>query len=107
MVGWINATLAFDGLLAAGPEFDRDKVIAATNAHHGLHRRRPHRAGRLGQGPHALHQRHPARTTPAHECAAVVQVVDGEFETVAPPDEPWLCFPPGNEWAEPEPTNFG
>ena len=32
MAGWINATLAFDGLLAAGPEFDRDKVIAATNA---------------------------------------------------------------------------
>ena len=26
MVGWINATLAYDGLLAAGPEFDRDKV---------------------------------------------------------------------------------
>ena len=32
MVGWINATLAFEGLLAAGPEFDRDKVTAATNA---------------------------------------------------------------------------
>ena len=32
MAGWINATLAFDGLLAAGPEFDRDKVLAATNS---------------------------------------------------------------------------
>ena len=32
MAGWLNATLAFEGLLAAGPEFDRDKVTAATNA---------------------------------------------------------------------------
>ena len=36
-----------------------------------------------------------------------MKVVDGEFETVAPPETPWLCFPPGKEWAEPEHTNFG
>ncbi len=32
MTGWINATTAYEGLLAAGPDFDRDKVTAATNA---------------------------------------------------------------------------
>ena len=32
---------------------------------------------------------------------------EGAFETVAPPESPWLCFPPGKEWAEPENTNFG
>ena len=31
MVGWIDADLAFEGLLAAGPEFDRQAVIDATN----------------------------------------------------------------------------
>ena len=30
--GWINADMAVTGLLAAGPEFDRDSVIQATNA---------------------------------------------------------------------------
>ena len=106
MAGWINATLAFDGLLAAGPEFDRDKVTNATNSFTEF------TAGGLIE---------PVDWTVAHtpftndtrpddaglECSAVVKVVNGEFETVAPPDEPWLCFPPGIEWAEPEPTNFG
>ena len=30
--GWINADMAVTGLLAAGPQFDRDSVIQATNA---------------------------------------------------------------------------
>ena len=81
MMGWINATLAFDGLLAAGPEFDRDKVTAATNSLDRL------------DGWGVIE---PIDWTTAHtpftddtrpedagdECAAVVKVVDGEFETV-------------------------
>ena len=31
MIGWINADLAYQGLVAAGPEFSREAVIAATN----------------------------------------------------------------------------
>ena len=31
MVGWIDARTAYDGLIAAGPQFDRAKVIEATN----------------------------------------------------------------------------
>ena len=31
MIGWINADLAYQGLVAAGPQFDRASVIAATN----------------------------------------------------------------------------
>ena len=31
MDGWINADLAYEGLVAAGPDFDRQKVIDATN----------------------------------------------------------------------------
>ena len=96
MAGWINATLAFDGLLAAGPEFDRDKVTRRHQLYHRLHRRGPDRDGRLDAGPHALHQRHPTgRRRGARVLGARCKVVDGAFETVAPPDEPWLCFPPG------------
>src|SRR6266545_5574296 len=31
MVGWINADLAYQGIVAAGEDFDRASVIAATN----------------------------------------------------------------------------
>ena len=58
MVGWINATLAFDGLLAAGPDFDRAKVTAATNAMTAFDRRGPHPADRLDGGPSAVHPGH-------------------------------------------------
>ncbi len=36
MIGWINADLAFQGLKAAGPSFDRRKVIDATNELHAF-----------------------------------------------------------------------
>jgi hypothetical protein len=106
MYGWINASLAFDGLLAAGPEFDRDKVTAATNNLTGW------TAGGLIE-PVDWAKAHTPFTDDTRpddagdECAAVVKVVDGKFETVAPPETPWLCFPPGKEWAEPEYASFG
>ena len=31
VIGWINASLAYEGLAAAGPDFSRQKVIDATN----------------------------------------------------------------------------
>jgi ABC-type branched-subunit amino acid transport system substrate-binding protein len=106
MMGWLNASLAFDGLLAAGPEFDRDKVTAATNALEDWTA-----SGLIEPVDWATaHTPFTDDTRPddaGKECAAVVKVVDGEFETVAPPETPWLCFPPGKEWAEPENTNFG
>lgn len=107
MVGWINASLAFDGLLAAGPEFDRDKVTAATNAMTAFD------AGGLVQ---------PVDWTTAHtpytqatrdqatdlECQALVTVEGGEFTTVASPDTPWVCWSQADlTWSEPEPTDFG
>jgi len=106
MMGWINASLAFDGLLAAGPEFDRDKVTAATNSLTDW------TAGGLLEPVDwaTAHTPFTDDTRPddaGDECAAVVKVVDGKFETVAPPDSPWLCFPPGKERAEPENANFG
>jgi Periplasmic binding protein len=105
MAGWVNATLAFDGLLAAGPEFDRDKVVAATNAMTDF------TAGGLIPSVDwgAAHQPFTNDTRPDGSdsaCNALLLVVDGVFETVADPTTPWFCYPPGIEWAEPEETNF-
>lgn len=106
MAGWINADLAYEGLLAAGPELDREAVLAATN------RITDYDAGGLINPIDWTRQHTPAvEGDPTNdyelECAALVRVVDGAFETVAPPETPWLCW--SNEttaWSEPEPTSF-
>jgi hypothetical protein len=106
MVGWINADLAFQGLLAAGPEFDRASVVDATN------QMTDYDAGGLVRPIDWSRQHTPPteddRSTDYDlECVAFVRVVDGEFETVAPPDEPWLCWSnETREWSEPVPTSF-
>jgi hypothetical protein len=107
MVGWINADLAFKGLLAAGPEFDRASVVAATN------RLTAYDADGLIAPIDWTRQHNPPTegdTTNdyAQECAAFVRIKGGEFETVAPADKPWLCWSNDSlDWSEPEPTDFG
>jgi hypothetical protein len=107
MIGWINASLAFDGLLAAGPEFDREKVTAATNALTDFD------AGGLIEPidwtkAHTPYTQATRDEAGDHECAALVRVEDGKFTTVAPPETPWLCWDdPSTAWSEPEPTSFG
>jgi hypothetical protein len=106
MVGWINADLAFQGLLAAGPEFDRASVVEATNQMTAytadglivpIDWTRQHEAPTEGDPANDYEQ----------ECTVLVRVVDAKFETVAPPDRPWLCWDSSSqEWAEPTPTNF-
>jgi Periplasmic binding protein len=107
MVGWINADAAYTSLLAAGPEFDRESVIAAMNSI------TDYDAGGLIV-PIDWTRQHvpPTQDDPssdyAQECSAMVRVANGEFETVAPPDRPWLCWGNDNQdWSEPEPTSFG
>ncbi|HEX6237612.1 MAG TPA: ABC transporter substrate-binding protein, partial [Acidimicrobiales bacterium] len=107
MVGWINATLAFEGLLAAGPDYDRESVAAATN---GL---TEFTAGGLlepidwseAHTPYTQDTRGEDRTD---ECSILLRVEDGEFATVGPPDAPWLCWDQEDiSWSEPESTSFG
>ena len=105
MHGWINASLAFDGLLAAGPEFDREKVVAATNSLTEWTADGLIEAVNWGEA-HTPFTNDTRPDGTSGECTAIVQVVDGAFETVAPADSPWLCWPEGTEWTEPEPTNF-
>jgi hypothetical protein len=40
------------------------------------------------------------------ECSAVVKVVNGQFQNVAPKDKPWLCWNTSDTWAPPVPTEF-
>jgi Periplasmic binding protein len=106
MIGWINADLAFQGLLAAGPEFDRESVVDATN------QMTDYDAGGLINPIDWTRQHAPVvdgdpSTDYAEECAPLVRVVDGAFETVAPADKPWLCWSNDNQdWSDPTPTSF-
>lgn len=106
MVGWINASTAYAGLLAAGPRFDRAKVIAATNA------MKDYTADGLIPATNwsEAHTPYTQATRASHaepECASVVKVVNGEFQTMAPKDKPWLCWKSQSAaWSEPVPTDF-
>jgi ABC-type branched-subunit amino acid transport system substrate-binding protein len=107
MVGWINADEAFTSLLAAGPEFDRESAVAAMNqitdySADGLlvpiDWTRQHVAPTEGDPSHDY----------AQECILPLQIHNGAFETLAPPDTPWLCWPnDSTELTDPVPTNFG
>lgn len=104
MTGWINADAAFTSLLSAGPRFDRATVIDAMNA------LTDYDAGGLVVPIDWTRQRTPpgdGTNGTEHECGALVRIVDGRFQTVLPPETPWLCWgyeDPG--WTEPTPTTF-
>ena len=107
MVGWINADLAFQGLVAAGPEFDREKVIAATN------QITDYTAGGLiptidwSRQHEAPTEDDPVTHGSARECSTFVKVVDRSFELVGNPDEPFFCWDPTvSGWTEPETVSF-
>jgi ABC-type branched-subunit amino acid transport system substrate-binding protein len=107
MTGWINAALAFDGLLAAGPEFDRASVVSATNeltawSADGLVV--PIDWSRQHTGP-----TNADRSTYYEQlCTSIVKIEDGAFTPIGPADKPFLCWPGrSTEWAEPVPMSFG
>ncbi len=107
MVGWINATLAYEGLLAAGPSFDRDKVSAATNALTVVD------AGGIAEPinwgeAHTPFTQATRSVDTGQECTVLVRIEKGKFVTVGPKDRPWLCWKGGDTaWSEPVPTSFG
>ena len=104
MVGWLNASLAYDGLLAAGPEFDRERVTAATNSFDDW------TAGGL-LSPVDWTQAHTPYTEaqPLPDglgCTALVKVKGNAFVPFGSPDDPWLCWAPGADTDDPVPTDF-
>jgi ABC-type branched-subunit amino acid transport system substrate-binding protein len=107
MQGWINATLAYEGLEAAGPNFDRAKVIAAINKMTAFSA-----DGLINPIDWTRQHVPPTQDDPythgfLKECAVQVKVVNGAFKTVAPKDKPWICFDnKTRDWSEPEFTDF-
>ena len=107
MIGWINADLAYQGLLAAGPDFSRESVVAAANE------MTEYTAGGLippvdwTRQHEAPTQEDPATNGAPFECFSIVQVQGGQFQLVTESDAPWFCWSNENrDWADPELMNF-
>ena len=106
IVGWLNAHLFYDGLLAAGPEFDRSSLMEAVRSfedysHDGL--TNPIDWNRQialpNNNPDADYE---------YRCINAVKIVNGEFEPwTGEPGKPWLCWEVARtDWHEPEALTF-
>lgn len=96
--GWMGADLAVTGLLAAGPQFDRQTVIDATN------RITDYTAGGLLR-PVDWTTAHDAPTEdePYRSCSTFLRVSDGQLELLGDPAAPFSCWDlPLDGWTEPE-----
>jgi branched-chain amino acid transport system substrate-binding protein len=107
MVAWVDAELAYQSLVAAGPEFDRASVIAATNAMTAFTA-----DGIVNPIDWTRQHEPPTQDDPtthgyATECVSYVRIVDGAFELVGDPEAPFFCWSNASrDWADPESTNF-
>jgi ABC-type branched-subunit amino acid transport system substrate-binding protein len=104
LYGWIAARTAYDGIVAAGPEFDQAKVIAASNEQFSAYTA----GGLLPPQDYTKPHEVPTAATlgefgPERSCMAMVEVKGGEFEVVGDAAKPFFCWP-GNtvDWSEPE-----
>jgi hypothetical protein len=105
--GWINASLAYEGLVQAGPEFDREKVIEATNALTGF------TAGGLtppinwGVGHEAPSADSDSGINQEYQCWSFMKIVDSSFELVGDADKPFTCWSGMNwDWTEGQPESL-
>ena len=106
IVGWLNAHLFYDGLLAAGPEFDRASLMEAVRSfedysHDGL------------TNPIDWNRQIPLPNDNIdadyeYRCVNGVQVVDGAFvQWTGEPGKPWVCWEVVREdWHDPEALSF-
>jgi hypothetical protein len=106
--GWINAALAYQGLVDAGPDFSRQKVVDATNQLTGF------TAGGLTP-PQNWSKGHepPTPDDPSlgneFECFLFAEIVDSKFELVGDAAAPFHCWEGTNfDWESgwPESKSF-
>ncbi len=106
MIGWLNAHMFYEGLLAAGPGFDRASLVDALRgfddySHDGL--TNPVDWSRQSPLP---------RDNPdadyEYRCLSGVRVVDGAFvQWTGEPGKPWVCWETIREdWHAPEALTF-
>ena len=107
MLGWLNADLAYAGIDAAGEQFDRQKVIDATNkltAYSADGLINPIDWTRQHEPPT---QEDPGTHGYAKDCVILLEIHDQEMAVVGDASKPWLCWPGGNRaWSEPVETDF-
>lgn len=108
MVGWIAADEAYQGLKAAGENFDRAKVIDASNK-----TLTNYTAGGL-LNPIDWSRQHepPTEADPTthgskYECSVLLKVHNGAFQLLNDPGKPFTCWPGSTRgWAEPTEMSF-
>ncbi len=99
--GWMSADLAVTGLLAAGPQFDRAKVISSTNQITDF------TADGLLSPPVDWTKAHnaPDPQEPSTVCFTYLTVHDGSLQLEGDPSKPFNCWDlPLTEWTEPTPV---
>jgi ABC-type branched-subunit amino acid transport system substrate-binding protein len=107
MLGWINAHQAYEGLLLAGPDFDRQKLADARNAMTA-----DSAAGLINPIDWTRQHTPPAENDNtndyANECFSLVKIVDGVFTPVTSDEtKPFLCWSTESyDWSEPVETSF-
>jgi hypothetical protein len=100
--GWLGAQIATAGILAAGPQFDRESVVAATNSISNWTNN-----GMLPTVDWSTAHTAPSPGDAFQFCMTYVRITNGAFEMASDPALPWDCFDlPMTEWAEPTPTSF-
>jgi len=96
--GWLGADIAVTGLLAAGPQFDRESVIEATNSITDYTA-----GGILPMVDWTKGHDAPAPDDERRLCMSFLRVVGGELELEGEPEAPFACFDlPMQEWTEAE-----
>ena len=107
--GWLVADIAYQGLKAAGPRFDRQKVIDATN-----NKVTQYTGGGLisptdwGRQHEPATQDDPATHGKVPYCFSYLKVHNGKFEFLAgSASKPFLCWPgTTRDWSEPVAQDF-
>jgi hypothetical protein len=107
--GWIAADLAYQGLEAAGPSFDRQQVIDATNALKGYTADGWIPARELGKNHVAPTPDDPITHGEQPFCFSYLQVHEGKFALMEPAtrEKPYVCWPGTTyDWSEPVARTF-
>jgi hypothetical protein len=107
VIGWINASLAYEGLVAAGPEFSREKVIDATNQFTAFTADGWIAPVDWTKGHTAPTAATIAETGQQYQCGAFVKIVGNKFQIVGDAAEPFVCWPGDTlDWSPPQSLSF-
>ncbi|HET6952281.1 MAG TPA: ABC transporter substrate-binding protein [Acidimicrobiales bacterium] len=107
--GWYLAHLAVAGIEAAGAPFDRQSLIDATNSLQGFTANGLMPERNIADQHLVPDESDPSTLQSQPYCWVMYQVIDGEPQLFgeATPEQPWVCWPaPGQEYSDPELTNF-